>query len=363
MGVGLIGVGNISGQYFDTIATLDTIKLVALADSDHERVSREAASAGLPALGVEQLLTLPEVELVLNLTVPGAHVEIDLAAIEAGKHVYGEKPLALTLDDGRKVIAEAESQGLRVGSAPDTFLGPGLQTSLRAVATGQIGEPFAAAAFWGSPGHELWHPNPQYFYERGAGPIFDMGPYYLTALVAHLGPVVRVQARHGATARTRTVAAGPLAGTILRREVPTFAVAILEHASGSVSTVNLSYETWATSNAMAEIYGTEGTLRLPDPNEFTGPVRLWRAGGQEWAEIPHNAGYRLGGRGIGLAEMATAIAAGRPHLASGALALHVLEIMTAIEQAGDGGPGVALESAAGVPYHPVTLADQPIWPE
>jgi predicted dehydrogenase len=358
--VGIIGAGNISGQYFDTLTRLNSVKVVAVADIDQERSGREAAKRGLQSMTVERLLEHPDIEVVLNLTVPQAHAEIDLAAIESGKHVYGEKPLALSLDDGRKVMAAAQSRGLRVGTAPDTFLGTGLQTSLRALTSGQIGEPFAAAACWGSPGHELWHPNPQYFYERGAGPVFDMGPYYLTALIVHLGPVVRVQARHGTTARNRTVATGPRAGTALRREVPTFAVAILEHASGAVSTVSLSYETWATSNALLEIYGTEGTLRLPDPNWFTEPVGLWRSGHEEWINLPHDAGYRLGGRGIGLAEMACAITAGRPHLASGALGLHVLDIMTAIERVGDGGSGVILSTSAPTPYTPVGLTDQPL---
>ena len=337
-GVGIIGVGNISTQYFEQFATLPSLAVVAVADVAEARARQVAAERGTVAESVAELLADPRVDIVLNLTVPPVHAEVDLAAIAAGKHVHSEKPLALTLDEGRSVLTAAGAAGVRVGSAPDTFLGTGLQTSLDALRSGEIGTPFAASAFWGTPGHERWHPNPQFYYSRGGGPVLDVGPYYVTALVVHLGPVVSVQARTTRTARKRHVWTGPLAGTAVDVDVPTYATAILEHAGGALSTVTLSFETWASSNTLLEIYGTDGTLRLPDPNWFSEKVHVWRTEDQHWAERPFTAGFVGAGRGIGVAEMARAIAVGRPHRASGALGMHVLEILLAIDgaQPGDG---------------------------
>jgi predicted dehydrogenase len=337
--IGIIGVGNISGQYFDQFAKLPSVKVVAVADNDETRAKTVAAERGTQAVSFADLLADPQISIVVNLTVPSAHAEVDLAAIEAGKHVHAEKPLGLSLKEGKAVLAAAAANGVRVGSAPDTFLGVGLQTSLHALQTGQIGTPFAASAYWSSPGHERWHPNPVFMYRKGGGPVLDIGPYYLTALVTHLGPVIRVQAATTRTDRPRRIWTGPLAGTPLSVEVPTHASAILEHASGVLSTITLSFEQWVNSNAGLEIYGTSGTLRLSDPNWFSEPTHIWRAdGGQEWRTLPPSAGFVDAGRGIGVAEMARSIEVGRPHRASGELGLHVLEIMTAMEdsQPGDG---------------------------
>lgn len=349
-GVGIVGVGNISGQYFEQLAQLPSLRVVAVADVDERRAADVAAARGVEAEPADVLLADPRVDVVLNLTVPPAHADVDLAAIAAGKHVHSEKPLALTLDEGAGVLAAAARAGVRVGCAPDTFLGTGLQTSLHALRSGEIGTPFAAAALWGSPGHERWHPNPQFFYAPGGGPVMDMGPYYLTALVVHLGPVIAVQARTARSDRDRHVWSGPLTGTPLTVDVPTYAAAVLEHASGALSTVTLSYETWASSNTLLEIYGTQGTLRLADPNWFSEPVHIWRAdGAQEWEERAPSAGFVGAGRGIGVAEMARAIEVGRDHRASGALGLHVLEIMSAIQNAGPGDGTVHLTTTVAPP--------------
>ena len=335
IGVGIIGTGNIVGQYLDQLAHQPSTEVVAVADAVTARAEAVASERGLRALGVAELLADEAVDVVLNLTTPPVHAELNLAAIGAGKHVYCEKPFALGLAEGLAVLAAAGQAGLRVGCAPDTFLGVGLQTTLDALQAGEIGQPFAASAFWGSPGHERWHPDPQFFYLAGGGPVLDLGPYYLTALVVHLGPVVRVQACTTTTERPRHVWSGPLEGQPIKVAVPTHATAILEHQGGAKSSVTLSYELWAHSNTGLEIYGTEGTLRLPDPNRFADPVWLWQAtGAQEWVERGFTAGFDGAGRGIGVAEMGRAIAVGRPHRASGELAVHVLDVMTAIEASG-----------------------------
>jgi predicted dehydrogenase len=217
---------------------------------------------------------------------------------------------------------------------------------LDAVGSGRIGTPFAATATWGSPGPESWHPSPQFFFLRGGGPVLDMGPYYVTALVTHLGPVTSVVARAVNTERHRSVGSGPLAGTELRVETPTYATAILEHASGALSTVTLSFETWASGNALLEIQGTEGTLALPDPNWFSEAGRIFEAKVGEWRDLTPSAGYVEAGRGYGLAEMVEAIEQGRDHRASGDLALHVLEVLSAINQSGVGDGPYTMTTAA-----------------
>ncbi len=349
-GIGIIGTGDISRQYFDTFAKLDSVELVAIADVDEARAKAKAAERGLQARSVDELLASSDVDLVVNLTPPAAHVEVDHAIIAAGKHVQSEKPLALSLDEGKKLLAAADAAGVQVGCAPDTFLGTGLQTTIHAVRSGTIGTPFAAAAMWGGPGPEPWHPNPQFFFLPGGGPILDMGPYYVTALVAHLGPVTAVTARTLTSNRKRVVGSGPLAGTALRVETPTYASAILEHASGALSTVTLSFETWASGNQLLEIYGTAGTLQLPDPNWFSLKGRVHLADGPEgFAELEDAAGFVETGRGIGAAELLRSVEAGRTPRASGALALHVAEILFAINNARVGDGPVALTTTVEVP--------------
>jgi predicted dehydrogenase len=344
--VGIVGVGKISEQYFDSFPSLPGLRLVAVADLDEARAARVAAEHGMEALTVDQLLADPRIDAALNLTIPAAHVEIGTRALRAGKHVYSEKPLALAPADAVDMLALAREKGLRVGSAPDTVLGTGIQTSRLLLDDGRIGAPVGAAAFWTAPGHELWHPAPQYYYQPGGGPLFDMGPYYLTALVSLLGPVVRVAGSVGGSDRIRTVATGPQQGATIDVAVDTHISAILEHASGISSTIMVSFEVWASRLPYIEVYGTSGTIAVPDPNRFSNPTEVWTRQEPEWREAETLAGYAGAGRGYGLADMARAIETGRPHRASGELAFHVLEIIDAVIRAGSEHRVIELTSTA-----------------
>lgn len=358
-GVGIVGVGVISAQYLDQIAGLAGIRVVAVADLDAARAAQVAASSGARAESVQELLADPAVDIVLNLTTPPFHAEIDRQVLAAGKHVYSEKPLALRLEDGHAVLAEADRLSLRVGCAPDTFLGTGLQTTLAALQSGRIGTPFAASAFWSSPGHEQWHPNPGFYYQPGGGPVMDMGPYYVTALVTHLGPVRRVRSVVLSTDRERVVATGPLAGSRIEVAVATHATAILEHAGGAVSTLTVSFELWEPERPKLEIYGTAGTLVLPDPNCFDGVGAIYRAGGAGWTQLQVTNGFVGSGRGIGLAEMARAIRDGVPHRAGGELALHVLEVLAATENPPADGSATTMSTTVDPPaLVPLTRASE-----
>lgn len=347
--IGMIGAGVISAQYLDQIEQLDGLRVTAVADIDADRAERTAASSGARSESVDELLSDPEIDIVLNLTTPSFHAQIDQSALVAGKHVYSEKPLAVQLRDGDAVMAEAQTRSLRVGCAPDTFLGTGLQTTLAALQSGRIGIPFAATAFWSAPGHEQWHPNPGFYYQPGGGPVLDMGPYYLTALVTHLGAVRRVQSAVLTTDRERVIATGPLAGHRIEVGVRTHATAILEHATGTVSTLTVSFEIWDSQHPKLEIYGTAGTLSLPDPNRFDDVGAIYPAEEAGWSQLSVTNGFIGAGRGIGLAEMARAIQDGTPHRAGGALALHVLEIMAAIETPPENGSSTIMTTTVDVP--------------
>jgi predicted dehydrogenase len=352
VGIGLVGTGVISGQYFDTFARTPELDLIGVADIDQARAAAVAAERGVAAMTVEELLADQRVKIVVNLTIPAVHAEVDRRILAAGKHVYAEKPLALTFTDGQAVLAEAARAGLRVGSAPDTFLGTGIQSSVAVARSGRLGELFAASALWGAAGPELWHPAPEFLLQRGAGPVLDMGPYYLTALIQLLGPVTSVEARTVRTGRERLIGMGPRAGQPVPVEVPTYAAAILQHASGALSTVTLSFETWGHTEPYFELNGTRGSLRLPDPNQFDGTPFIYDANGVHdsdeeakigWEAVSPSAGFANSGRGIGVLDMAEAIREDRPHRASGELASHVLEIMEAII-ASNGAP-IALTTA------------------
>ena len=343
--VGIVGIGNISGQYLATLPHLDGVRVTAVADLDHARAVAVADThEGVRAAAPAELLAAADVDLVLNLTVPQAHAEVALAAIAAGKHVYNEKPLALTTADGRRVLDAADAAGVRVGCAPDTVLGTGTQTARQRLDAGGIGVPVAATAFMVSPGPERWHPSPEFFYRTGGGPLLDMGPYYLTALVTLLGPVRRVSGMTATPRATRTVGSGPLAGTDFPVEVPTHVTGALEHANGAVSTLLMSFDVWAAELPRIEVYGTEGSLSVPDPNGFGGPVRLFHRDSPEWTEVPASAGYRDAGRGCGVADLAAAIAGGHAHRASGELALHVLDVMESLLRAAESGRAEKIES-------------------
>ncbi len=328
--VGLVGIGNISGQYLDTLPRLPGVALVAAADLDPSRTV-----PGVRMLRPAELYAAEDVDLVLNLTIPRAHAEVALSAIAAGKHVYGEKPLALSTAEGREVLSAAGAAGVRVGCAPDTVLGTGTQTARRCLDEGAIGQPVAATAFMTTPGHERWHPDPEFYYRPGGGPLFDMGPYYLTALVTLLGPVRRVTGLSATPRSERTVGSGPRAGTAFPVEVATHVAGVLEHENGAVTTMVMSFDVWAAALPRIEVYGTAGSLSVPDPNDFAGDVRVFTAAGGEWADVPASAGYADAGRGTGVADLAAAIAAGTAHRASGELAYHVLDVMESLLRAAE----------------------------
>jgi predicted dehydrogenase len=334
--IGMVGAGKISGQYLDTIARLDGLRLTAVTDLDPGRAKEAAARAGAEAVGgVARLVARDDVDAVLNLTVPAVHAEVALAAVAAGKHVYGEKPLAATREEAAAVLAAARAAGVRIGSAPDTVLGTGTQTARKAVDDGLIGTPVAATAFMTTAGHEAWHPDPEFYYRPGGGPLLDMGPYYLSALVHLLGPVVKVTGAVATPRAERGIGSGPRAGQRFPVEVATHVTGLLEHAGGALTTLIMSFDIHAARLPRIEVHGTAGSLSVPDPNGFDGRVELYADGA--WRPLPVSAGYRDAGRGTGLADLADAVATGRPHLASAELAQHVLDVMLTLLDAARGG--------------------------
>jgi predicted dehydrogenase len=337
--IGMVGAGKISGQYLDTIDRLDSLRLTAVTDLDAGRAKEAAERSGAQvAADVAELVARDDVDAVLNLTVPAVHAEVALAAIAAGKHVYGEKPLAATREEAATIQAAARAAGVRVGSAPDTVLGTGTQTARKAVDDGLIGTPVAATAFMTTAGHEKWHPDPEFYYRPGGGPLLDMGPYYLSALVHLLGPVVKVTGAASTPRAEREIASGPRAGQRFPVEVDTTVAGVLEHAGGALSTLIMSFDIHAARLPRIEVHGTAGSLSVPDPNGFDGLVELYAAGPDAaWTPLEVSAGYRGAGRGTGLADLAAAVEVGRPHLASAELAEHVLDVMlTLLDSAHDG---------------------------
>lgn len=345
LNVGIIGAGNILAQYVKGCRAFPVLNLIGVADIDIERTKARAEEYNLRAFSVDEMLASPEIDIIINLTIPAAHAEVSLAAIEAGKHVHTEKPFAITREEGRKVLESARAKGVRVGCAPDTFLGGGLQTCRKLIEDDVIGAPIAATAFMASRGPEHWHPNPDFFYKVGGGPMFDMGPYYLTALVHLLGPVQRVtaSARISFPQRTRTSHGRPI-----NVEVPTHVAGVLDTASGAVATLITSFDVWSHNLPCIEIYGSKGSLSVPDPNTFGGPVLVRIGEEQAWREVPltHSADV---GRGIGVADLAMGVLHNRPHRASGDLGYHVLDLMHSFEDA----------SRTGTHIIPETRVDQP----
>ncbi|WP_422935268.1 Gfo/Idh/MocA family protein [Sinomonas sp. P47F7] len=372
LNVGIIGCGAIVAQYLASFRRLEDVRLVAVADLDAARAQAVAAEYGqhVRAVPVDELLGAPDVDLVLNLTIPAAHAEIALKAIAAGKHVYGEKPLAATAADARKVLDAAAEAGVAVGCAPDTVLGTGIQTARKAIDDGAIGVPVAATATMVTPGHERWHPNPDFYYVPGGGPLLDMGPYYVTALVTLLGPVVSVIGAASHTRSERVIGSGPRAGERIPVTTDTHVTGVLVHESGALSTLVMSFDAVATHSENIEVHGSLGTLAVPDPNHFDGEVQLVPLGSREWEALPVSAGYVDSGRGYGIADIARALAeeavaeasggaAGRSAgeaRANGELAYHVLDVMESLLDSAHAGKAVEVRSRAARPS-PVPLAD------
>jgi predicted dehydrogenase len=359
-GIGIIGCGAISGIYLKNLTRrFAATRVVACADLLPDRAKAAASEYGIAkACTVDELLRDPGVGIALNLTIPRVHAEVSIAAIVAGKHVYSEKPLAVTRADGARVLEAARRAKLRVGGAPDTFLGGGIQTCRKAIDDGLIGRPIGSTAFMTTPGHERWHPNPEFYYQAGGGPMLDMGPYYLTALVALLGPIARVAGSACMSYPERTIGSEPKRGKKIKVEVPTHVAGVLDFASGAVGVIMTSFDVWGARLPAIEIYGTEGSLSVPDPNSFGGPVALLRKNEEEWRELPLAFAYAENSRGLGVADMADAIVMGRPHRASGELMYHVLDVMEGIHDASAAGKSYAVPSSCERPAPlPLGLAD------
>lgn len=344
VGIGIIGCGVISTAYMKAARRFPVLDIKAVADMRSEAAEKRGAEFGIPGMRVDRLLKRDDVEIVVNLTVPLAHTDVSLAVLNAGKHVYSEKPLGISVAEARKVMELAEAKNLRVGCAPDTFLGGGHQTARKLIDDGAIGNPVAGSAFFMCPGHERWHPAPGFYYLRGGGPMLDMGPYYITDLVQLLGPVAGVM---GSTARPkseRLVTSEPMNGTLIPVEVPTHVAGTLEFESGAVVSIAMSFDVPKHRHTPIELYGDKGAMLVPDPNRFGGEVQVARTGG-DWEAMPASHGHVEGEfRSIGVADMATALLTGRPHRASGALAFHVLEVMEAFQTSAAEGRRVKIES-------------------
>lgn len=329
--VGVIGCGNISDAYFKAAGQFPVLEMLACADIHMDAAKAKAETYGLLAMSVDELLADERIDIVLNLTTPQYHIEVGLQAIEAGKHVYSEKPLALSVAQAAELVDAVAVKGLRVGCAPDTFLGGAHQTARKAVDEGAIGDVVAGTAFMMCPGHERWHPNPDFYYQIGGGPMMDMGPYYITALINMLGPVASVVGMAKATYANRVIKSGDREGEAFEVNVDTHLSAILQFTSGAMVTMTMSFDVHKHEHHPIEIYGTTGSMLVADPNKFEGDIKISEGLG-EWQEVAQTHLYGDGDyRILGLADMAQAIVSERPHRASLELSLHVLEVMEAIQ--------------------------------
>ena len=343
--VGIVGIGNISGIYLKNLSSYKSTTVVAVADIDKSRADAAAAEHSVPhSQTPEELFANPEVDLVLNLTIPAAHGPVAIDAVKAGKHVYNEKPLAINLDQARELNRLATEKGVRVGCAPDTFLGSGIQTAREALDAGVIGEPVAAQAFMLSRGPEGWHPSPEFFFKPGGGPMLDMGPYYLTALVNLLGPVRRTTGVSRASFKTRTVGSGPLKGNLIEVETPTHIVGAIEFAGGALGQITTSFDVYFGHMQPITIFGSEGTMLVPDPNNFAGDVKVRRHDESDWQVIEPRKNFAQNSRGVGVLDIAVALEENRTHRANGELALHVLETMLSFSKASESGTHQLIET-------------------
>ncbi|MBV8899297.1 MAG: Gfo/Idh/MocA family oxidoreductase [Verrucomicrobia bacterium] len=354
--LGIIGCGNISHSYLKGAARSELVRVKAVADLRTEAAQAKGVEYGVQAVSVDQMLADPDIQVVLNLTIPLAHAPVSLQVVEAGKHVYSEKPLGSRHAEAEALMLAATAKGIRVGCAPDTFLGAGHQACRRAVDAGRIGRPIAGSAFFATHGVEHWHPNPEFFFKRGGGPVLDMGPYYVTQLVNLLGPVVRVAAQATIGSATRTVSSEPLKGSIIQVEVPTTVNGVLSFANGASVTITTSWDVWRHRRVPFELYGSEGSMLVPDPNFFGGEPMVTSRDG-DWTPLNtsvhpfgkpnrrtqsglHVADYRM----VGVLDMAAAIRDHRRHRASGELAMHVLEVLEALERSSIEGRHIMIET-------------------
>ena len=347
IGVGVIGAGTISDTYLKNLTNFADTEVLAIGDIVPEAAREKATKYEVPLAGdVDAVVDHADIEIIVNLTIPAAHAEVASAVIKAGKHVWNEKPLALDRPSGDTVLRDAEKAGLLVGCAPDTFLGPGLQTACRLIEQGMIGTPLTALALLQLPGPELWHPNPAFLYAAGAGPLFDLGPYYLTALVQTFGPVSAVAGLGSKARERRVIGSGPKAGEEFDVTVPSHVSALVQFESGQSAQTMFSFDS-ALPRTLLEVNGTEATMLFPDPNYFDGAIAIRRRGSEEWETAATTTASAA--RGTGVLEMARALREGRPHRAQGALGYHVLDTMIAITESVDSRAFVEVESSVDKP--------------
>jgi predicted dehydrogenase len=360
IGIAVVGCGNISDQYLTNLVRFPDVKVVACADIDLSRASAQAAKYGVPhSADLATVLEMPDVELIVNLTIPAVHASVALQAIRSGKHVYGEKPFALSIEEAQTIMAAAAEHKVKLGNAPDTFLGAGLQTARRVIEAGRIGTPISAKATFGYPGPDAWHPNPEFLFQKGGGPLLDMGPYYLTALVQLFGPVKTVSGFGRRAQNERTIGSGPRAGETFEVSVDTQISALLEFASGPIATARFSFDEPIATREL-EVHGTGGAIRLPDPNAFDGSVFVCKKDlnkntPNEWLDAPTDADWTefpaegsAEGRGMGALDLARAARSGGTPRASADLALHVLDIMESIIRSAASGQSVAVATTCKV---------------
>ncbi|WP_412873434.1 Gfo/Idh/MocA family protein [Curtobacterium poinsettiae] len=353
VGVGVIGAGVISDQYLSNLTVFPDVTVRFIADIDLPRAAAQAEKWSVPGSGtVEELLADDDIEIVVNLTIPAAHVEVALQALAAGKHVWGEKPYALDRASAAELRDAAVAAGKTVSVAPDTFLGAGLQTALRTIREGRIGTPLNGLTLFQSPGPESWHPSPEFLFAYGAGPLFDIGPYYITTLVQAFGPVKKVTATASKSRATRTIGSGPKAGTEFPVDVPTNHSALIEFENGGSAQSVFSFESDRGRTGFVEIAGETGTVVFPDPNNFDGDTELYLLGAEEPETIP--AVGSTSSRGTGVVDLARSLRAGETNRVPGALAFHVLDVMVSIAEAAERGEAVLVES---------TVSPSPTLPE
>lgn len=361
-GVGIVGCGNISTTYFELAPLFRRLEVRACADLNMDSAHERGSAYNVRAETVDELMSDDAIDIIVNLTIPDAHYAVTRQALEAGKHAYSEKPVALSIDDGKALAVLADEHGLKVGSAPDTFLGGAHQLARSQIDSGVVGRIVAGTAHVMSHGMEHWHPNPDFFFQPGAGPMLDVGPYYIANLINLLGPATRVAALTSSASPTRTISSQPRAGEAIPVGTPTNIHALVEFANGATVTVSTSWDVWAHEHAPMELYGTEGSLFVPDPNFFGGEVRASGRGtdihaveawdhpcGRINVRDRNNGNERANYRTVGLADMAAAIDEGRDHRCSLERALHGLDIMISILKSGETGQFVDLTTTCDRP--------------
>lgn len=345
MRVGVIGCGTISNVYLTNLLTYSGLDVIAVSDIDLDRAQSQAETFGIPQVkSPEECFDSPEIDLIVNLTVPEVHAAVTLEALSGGKHVYSEKPLAVSVEEGKTVLNTAQRWERMVGSAPDTFMGAGLQKCRELIDAGAIGRPVSFNASMLSRGPERWHPNPFIFYRRGAGPLFDFGPYYLTAIVSLLGSVAEVESMSGKSFSYRVAGHRDIQGQKIPVEVPTHVMAHVRLASEVIGSFTMSFDVAYTETPHLEIYGTEGTLSCPDPNRYGGSVRIRKIGSENWEDIPLSSHYIKNCRGLGVWDLAQSVETGCTPRANGQLAYHILETMEGILTSGVSGHTYSIAS-------------------